>query len=74
MKNLAYYQVNYIMPIYLEYAPIGIFDEAQKQSDKIDKSVKVEEEEEKQEDDNDELVKEDKTVFVKNLNFDTLDE
>lgn len=21
MKNLAYYKVNYIMPIYLEYAP-----------------------------------------------------
>ena len=24
MKNLAYYKVNYIMPIYLEYAPLVI--------------------------------------------------
>jgi len=24
MKNLAYYKINYIMPIYLEYAPVVI--------------------------------------------------
>ncbi len=23
MRNLAYYKVNYLTPIYLEYAPIG---------------------------------------------------
>jgi multiple RNA-binding domain-containing protein 1 len=26
MKNLAYHKVNYIMPIYLEFAPTGLFD------------------------------------------------
>ena len=24
MKNLAYYQINYIMPMYLEYAPLSM--------------------------------------------------
>jgi hypothetical protein len=23
MRNLAYYKINYLTPIYLEYAPIG---------------------------------------------------
>ena len=26
-KNLAYYKVNYIMPIYLEFAPEGLIEE-----------------------------------------------
>jgi len=30
MKNLAYYKVNFIMPIYLEYAPIGVFEDKRK--------------------------------------------
>ena len=24
MRNLAYYKINYLAPIYLEYAPIGV--------------------------------------------------
>jgi len=24
MRNLAYFKVNYLTPIYLEYAPVGI--------------------------------------------------
>lgn len=24
MRNLAYYKVNYLTPIYLEYAPVGV--------------------------------------------------
>lgn len=32
MRNLAYYKINYLTPIYLEYAPIGILTEI-KQSD-----------------------------------------
>lgn len=24
MRNLAYYKINYLTPIYLEYAPMGI--------------------------------------------------
>jgi hypothetical protein len=35
MKNLAYYKVNYLTPIYLEYAPVGfIVNEKTKKKDK----------------------------------------
>ena len=27
MKNLAYYKINYLTPIYLEYAPVGFIKE-----------------------------------------------
>ena len=35
LKNLAYYKVNYIQPIYLEFAPEGMIDE-NKQLEDID--------------------------------------
>jgi len=35
MKNLAYYKVNYLTPIYLEYAPVGfIVNKKTKKKDK----------------------------------------
>lgn len=34
MKNLAYYKINYIMPIYLEYAPVLIAKSATKAEEK----------------------------------------
>ena len=30
MKNLAYHKINYIQPIYLEYAPMGIVSKQEK--------------------------------------------
>jgi hypothetical protein len=29
MRNLAYYKINYLSPIYLEYAPIGTLTQIQ---------------------------------------------
>ena len=56
-KNLAYYKVNYIMPIYLEFAPADfISDEKQEESES---------------DDNEGKEAREKTVFIKNLNFTT---
>ena len=56
-KNLAYYKVNYIMPIYLEFAPEDfISDEKQEDSESDDDEGKEARE---------------KTVFIKNLNFNT---
>ena len=62
-KNLAYYKINYIQPIYIEFAPEGIFSGEIVQ---------------KQEQETDEIQLEStqnigKSVFVKNLNFNTSD-
>ena len=66
MKNLQNYSINFIMPMYLEYAPM-FFSEAQL------KEIKAEEEkEEAKKGDTD--FQNDKTVFVKNLNFTTNEE
>ena len=68
MKNLAYYKFNYLMPLYLEYAPLQI------SKDRAKKEVtptEVEEEEAKEEDSS---LKQERTVFVKNLNFSTTEE
>ena len=54
MKNLAYYMVNYISPIYLEYAPKGlVIAESKKAKTKSDeaKTQPEEDEEEKVEED-----------------------
>ena len=61
-KNLAYYKVNYIMPIYLEFAPEAVIHEGP-----IEQSESSDDEEQP-------VGEEDarfKTVFVKNLNFNT---
>lgn len=64
-KNLAYYKVNYIMPIYLEFAPdvMASLISQQQAKDKTEKS-----EPEKEDDENATAVRS-RTVFIKNLNF-----
>ena len=56
-KNLAYYKVNYIMPIYLEFAPVDFISD--------------EKPEDSEEDDDEGKEAREKTVFIKNLNFNT---
>ena len=63
MRNLAYYKINHLMPIYLEYAPVGTLSKPDKQ---------VSESDEKQGDDVQQRQK--RQIFVKNLNFDTREE
>ena len=48
MKNLAYHQVNYITPIYLEYAPVGFVKE--KKRDQVHQHEEVEDPEEESDD------------------------
>lgn len=69
MKNLAYHKFNYLMPLYLEYAPLNISRDMKnvpKQSE-AEESTPVN-------DGNDEQRKQERTVFVKNLNFSTTEE
>lgn len=63
-KNLAYYKVNYIMPIYLEFAPEGFIS-----SQKIGNDSDENQDEAGGEDED--KMKREKTVFIKNLNFST---
>lgn len=64
MKNLAYYKFNYLMPLYLEYAPLQISkDRARKEEAPTEVEVTKEEGQ-----------KQERTVFVKNLNFSTTEE
>jgi multiple RNA-binding domain-containing protein 1 len=65
-KNLAYYKINYIMPIYLEFAP-DVMASVQNHKEKT-------EEPEAESDDNEESKSKGKTVFIKNLNFSTKEE
>lgn len=61
-KNLAYYKVNYIMPIYLEFAPQGILEKKQAQG-KPDSGSDSEAAPDEG------VERRSKTVFIKNLNF-----
>jgi multiple RNA-binding domain-containing protein 1 len=63
-KNLAYYKVNYIMPIYLEFAPDII-------ASQIAASREKPAEAEEQKDEDEDAKNRSKTVFIKNLNFET---
>ena len=63
LRNLAYYKVNYLTPIYLEYAPIGIL---QKEVAKEDSDEEASEEGAGE--------KQQRQIFIKNLNFDTREE
>mmetsp|Transcript_33512 Transcript_33512/g.32580 ORF Transcript_33512/g.32580 Transcript_33512/m.32580 type:complete len:82 (-) Transcript_33512:75-320(-) len=56
------------MPIYLEYAPTGIFDE------QINEAMAASKVEVKEKDKEEEQIHESKTIFVKNLNFKTAEE
>ena len=74
MKNLAYHKVNYIQPIYLEYAPKGFIDSKKKSKAKEeDDAKKSAEESEKEEKVEAVKHKQSRQIFVKNLNFDTIE-
>jgi len=66
-KNLAYYKINFIMPIYLEFAPEGMISE-----NLLNEKDSVESEQEEQ--DAEDKASREKTVFIKNLNFTTTEE
>jgi multiple RNA-binding domain-containing protein 1 len=75
MKNLAYHKFNYVMPLYLEYAPLSMARDHQKDAKKnksekeepvVEAPFEVKELDEQQ--------KQERTIFVKNLNFSTTDE
>jgi len=66
LKNLAYHKVNFVNPIYLEYAPKG-FVRQNASEDTAGVSAGVEAKEEVQE-------RQKRQIFVKNLNFDTREE
>ena len=36
MRNLAYYKINHLMPIYLEYAPVGTLSKPDRQESESD--------------------------------------
>ncbi len=62
MRNLAYFKVNYLTPIYLEYAPVGILQQTKVTQESDNDSVEdIKDRQERQ-------------IFVKNLNFDTREE
>lgn len=63
MRNLAYYKINYLTPIYLEYAPIGILTEL-KQSDSEQQDAAGDDVQDRQQ----------RQIFIKNLNFNTREE
>ncbi len=69
MKNLQNYKVNYIMPVYLEFAPLMI---AKKTAAADQPAVKNIEEVKDEKDDN--QTRGERTIFVKNLNFSTTEE
>lgn len=63
MRNLAYFKIHYLTPIYLEYAPIGVLIPI-KDSDSEQEINVAEEVKDRQM----------RQIFVKNLNFDTREE
>jgi len=72
MKNLPYYKINYIMPIYLEYAPKFMAEATD--STKSKKQGQAEEQQQESTEVDDSIVKEERTVFVKNLSFKSVEE
>jgi multiple RNA-binding domain-containing protein 1 len=62
MRNLAYYKINYLTPIYLEYAPVGTLQPIESSdSEMVEAGDDVQDRQQRQ-------------IFVKNLNFDTREE
>jgi hypothetical protein len=55
------------MPLYVEYAPMGLAPDAEPEVEEEDEDMEDPEKEEP----NDEKTKKQRTIFVKNLNFDT---
>ena len=75
MKYLAYYKINYINPIYLEFAPQvfkGMKDKNKAKANDADaSSAEDDENKEGKNQDDEDKEKRMKTIFVKNLNFNT---
>ncbi|XP_038145996.1 probable RNA-binding protein 19 [Cyprinodon tularosa] len=72
--RLAYSKFHHV-PLYLEWAPVGVFTAAKQEMDK--KEIAVEEnkkEEDDQEDEEEEEAQPGSTLFIKNLNFSTTEE
>lgn len=65
MRNLAYYKINHLMPIYLEYAPVGTLKPLS--TDKKSEASDAEPQDTVQD-------RQRRQIFVKNLNFDTREE
>ncbi|KAK2837318.1 hypothetical protein Q5P01_014530 [Channa striata] len=75
--RLAYSKFHHV-PLYLEWAPVGVFVTAKPEPDKEDKlkekKEKEEDEEEEEEEDEEEESAPGSTLFIKNLNFSTTEE
>ena len=75
MKNLAYYKVNYLTPIYLEYAPVGFVNKREsKKKDKEEKAKASSSSSSSDSEEDDVKKKQLRSIFVKNLNFNTVEE
>ncbi|XP_014883113.1 putative RNA-binding protein 19 [Poecilia latipinna] len=73
--RLAYSKFHHV-PLYLEWAPVGVFTAAKPETDKektVNKEKKKEEDEQEEEDEEEEAVP-GSTLFIKNLNFSTTEE
>jgi len=68
---LAYYKINFINPIYLEFAP-DVFESVAKAEGKDDSESEIDDEKEAEKDEA--KKRRQNTVYVKNLNFNTTDE
>ena len=75
LKNLAYHKVNFVNPIYLEYAPKGFVKKVVKKADDDEEEEKEGQDAENEEETKDDVrEKQTRQIFVKNLNFDTREE
>uniref|UniRef100_A0A3B3TPZ7 Probable RNA-binding protein 19 n=1 Tax=Poecilia latipinna TaxID=48699 RepID=A0A3B3TPZ7_9TELE len=71
--RLAYSKFHHV-PLYLEWAPVGVFTAAKPETEKtVNKEKKKEEDEQEEEDEEEEAVP-GSTLFIKNLNFSTTEE
>ncbi|XP_061585092.1 probable RNA-binding protein 19 [Cololabis saira] len=76
--RLAYSKFHHV-PLYLEWAPVGVFVAARpepvlKKEDAAKEEKKLEEEQEEDEEDDEEEADPGSTLFIKNLNFNTTEE
>ncbi|XP_015253863.1 PREDICTED: probable RNA-binding protein 19 [Cyprinodon variegatus] len=72
--RLAYSKFHHV-PLYLEWAPVGVFTAAKQEMDKKETAVEEnKKEEDDQEDEEEEEAQPGSTLFIKNLNFSTTEE
>ena len=72
LKNLAYHKVNFVNPIYIEYAPKGFVKKHDIAEQEEEHGAGVDEKDKETKDDVQE--RQQRQIFVKNLNFDTREE